>query len=183
MNMSIFTVSARLNQNNIKHVVVAADNDKYIESWLKLLGTTSFLTEEVQRMHWNMRGKHFMSLHASYFQPLYEYLFDLQDKFAEKSKYLDHLRDIDSKVFTSYNTIGETVEQYVSSGFAKFDRVHGYIAYAVYTLSKLKELMRIVNITAVKREDLGGQNLIAGQTETLDAWLWKARAMLPEKRK
>lgn len=181
--MSIFKVSAKLDMQSVEHVVVVAnERDTYLESWLRLLGTASYVTETMQRFHWNVRGSNsFLPIHKDLLQPLYELAFDLQDKFGEKYRALDINSDIPSEVFTKYNTIEQSYSEYAKeSNYTK--KTNRYLGYTVRVLMTLRSLMLDVNKQATEQGDLGGQNLLSGQVETLDAWIWKVKSSLPKKK-
>ena len=179
--MSIYKVSASLTAQGIKHTVIAASEEEiYMSRWLVLLATVEDATKAVHRLHWNVRGHSFMSQHASYFQPLYEYLFELTDKCGEKVKQLDHEKDVPFSMSTM-SDLGKSYTEFKQE--TKYtNRIDRYLSYTNYMLGKIRFLMLALSKldTESNLNDLGGQNFLSGQVELLDAWIWKAKASIQE---
>lgn len=180
--MSIFKVSAALDIQGITYTTVLAnERDNYLESWLQLLGTSAYVTQTMQRFHWNVRGEQFLLIHKDLLQPLYELAFGLQDKFGEKYRALDIDNDITEAVFTKYNMIELTYLDYVSKGIYK-KKLNNYLGYTLHVLKNLRNMILRVNKHAVEQDDLGGQDMLASQVAELDSWIWKVQSHLPKRK-
>lgn len=174
---SLHVASARLQALNVEHTLVLADaGDIYVDKYLDLVATTVHVQQLAQRMHWNVKGRQFQSAHK-FFQEVYEYLFDLQDKLAEKVKTITDT-NIDASVFWERRSLlKKTLSEF--QGDNKYEDVSDlYYAYLTFALSQLcvsvKELSRI----SVSEDDIGAQDLLPRTVNELTTWIWKARSSI-----
>ena len=180
--MSIYAVASKYAVSGKPFTVVAASSgDKYVQTWLKLLGTSQHITNTTHMFHWNVRGRNFGSTHE-YFKSVYEYCFGLVDMFAEKARALDIDSPIDVDVFSKdYSFVELGYKEFREKAGIK-NKYDAYFKYTAHVLKLLRQAMMVANEEAVANKDLGGQNILQGQIELIDALVWKAESSVPGKK-
>lgn len=171
--MSIYSISASLACQGIKHTVVAADPEaNYQHAWLQLLATVEEAQIHAQNAHWNVRGNNFMEIHK-YFEDVIGFFQSSQDAVAEmlKSIDIDYLIPNGAKKLLSHSLIAELSDKEVTSP-------RGNLKMLLKIINVLRKHVHEMNALAEENKHVGGLNYLGELAQELDKRRWFTKAFL-----
>jgi starvation-inducible DNA-binding protein len=135
----------------------------------KLLSNEFILYTKTLKVHWNVEGKHFGSLHE-FFKQQYEAMLDIVDEVAERARALGVMSFGTIKEFAQHGTLPE------HPGENPDDL--GMILWLLQDHEAIiRQLRKDVDTTA-QLNDMGTNNFLAGLMERHEKMAWMLRSFL-----